>query len=241
MKTKLIVIFSLTLFSIQISSTQINAVTSTGSAVTTASPSALKNIKERVEKVMQTADPQIKGLVSNLKQSRFGITGSLEKIVGSTLQIRNTKGQLRVAELAPDAVLLKGTKPITREELELNSPAIIMGLRGDDQSLQVRRLVILETTPIDPQRLTLFGKVTSIKSNQISISNQIGGTLSSHTLAITSKTSYFNTLDNKIKRTDIVQNDLVVLVTSPEASTSALRVYSLSPKVIPSPNLTSTQ
>lgn len=209
---------------------------------TTATDSAMKNIKERVEMVKQTTDPQVKGMINALKQSKFGVIGTLEKVVGSTLQIKTPSGIVRLAELDHGAVIMKGSKPVAREDIELNAPIIAMGFRQPDNTLLVRRLILADDTLFGSKRTSFFGKVTVNTTKAFNILTFQDGQSLSLPLKITTKTGFLNALDNSIKRTSIVQSDPVVAIlpAGDIASVSAQRVYSLSSKAIPSPSMVPT-
>lgn len=206
----------------------------------TATDSAMKNIKERVEMVKQTTDPQVKGMITALKQPKFGIIGTLDKIVGSTLQIKTARGTLRLVELDHNAVILRGQRPVARGDIELNAPVIAMGFRQtEDDSLLVRRLILADESLFGTKRTSVFGKVDALTTKLLTLKTFYGKTAVTLPLKIAAKTTYFNTLNDAIKRTDIKVGDPVIAIL-PEgdvASVSAQRFYSLSPKAIPTPTV----
>ncbi len=203
-----------------------------------ATDSAMINIKQRVEMVKQTTDPQVKGMMTALKQVKFGIIGTLDKIVGSTLQIQTPRGVVRLAELDRLAIVLKGTKLIAHEDIELNIPVIAMGFVQKDGSLLVRRLILSDDSLFGTKRATVYGKVSTITTKAVDIHSYQNGQPVTLSIKLGTKTSYLNTLGNTIKRTDIKPQDPVIAVFSDEVATaSASRVYSLSPAAIPSPSI----
>ncbi len=205
----------------------------------TATNSAVQNIKERVEKVKQTTDPTVKGMMTALRQQKFGIVGTIEKIVGSSLQIRTPKGDTRLAELDRDATLLKGQRPITREDMELNTPVIIMGFRQKDETLLIRRLIIADESILGAKRATVYGTVSSVTTKLLTLLSFRDGVQVSVPIHLSAKTVFLNMLNTAIKRTDMKLSDPAISIFSDldTATASAQRVYSLSPKAIPTPSL----
>lgn len=215
------------------------AATATGSA--SASDSATKTmIKEQVEKAIkqQATDPQVKGMVDALKTQKFGVVGTLEKIVGSSLQVRSVKGTLKLIELDRGAVIIKDSKQIAKEELELNVPVIVMGYRQNDDVLLGRRLIISDETIFGTKRATLYGRVKDITTKLLSILSFAKGGDVTVPIKISSTTTYLNTIGGSVKRTDIKANDPVIAVfaDAQAGSASAKRVFTLSPAAIPTPS-----
>jgi hypothetical protein len=204
---------------------------------TSASDSVKQNIKERVEKIKQTTDPAVNGLMTSLRSPKFGLIGTLEKIVGSTFQIRNFRGKVHVVEMDKTATLLKNQKTIKREEIELNSPVLVMGYRENDDLYLTRRLVITDDATMPSTNVTLLGKFISSTTKGIKMQTRINNELTDYDMKISAKTSFLNTLNSAIKRTELKENDmLVAILPDNQSSSSAIRVYSLSSRAIPTPS-----
>jgi hypothetical protein len=214
----------------------LHAATATSSSKVSTTPSPTpsdegvkQDIKDRVEKIKQSTDPEVKGMIDSMKQQKFGLIGTLEKVVGSTLQVRTLKGQTRVVEVDPDATLLKNSKAIPRSDLELNSSVIIMGYINTDQTYIGRRLIITDDQLIAPSRATLLGRFQTSTTKIVTMLTRQNNEFSAKQIQIGTKTSFLNTLKNPIKRTDLLKDDpLVVVFADKEATGSATRIYSLS-------------
>lgn len=207
----------------------------------TATESVQLNAKERMDKLMKSPDPEVQGLVTQMQSTKFGFIATLEKIVGSSLQLQTVNGSQKIVELDKQAVLLKNQKAISRSDIELNSPIIIMGYLDTNGVYLGRRLIIADDTIYPAKRNTVYGTITSLTTKILSIATKtdVGNSLD---IKLTSKTTYFNTLGNTIKRTDLKLQDpiIAILPDGPIATASALRIYSLSPKAIPSPTIPSS-
>lgn len=216
-----------------IGSSKALAITATSSASRSASDSAKSMIKEQVEKAIkqQANDPEVKGMALALKSQKFGIIGTLEKIIGSMLQVRSPKGSLRLIELDRSAVILNQSRQITKEDLELNAPVIVMGYKQSDDTLLARRVVISDDSIFGNKRQSITGKLSDMNTKQITLSLQNAQGNIYQAVKYSAKTQFLNTLGMTIKRTDMKTNDQIVAIFNGEAtaSASAVRVYSLAP------------
>ncbi len=190
-------------------------------------PAVTTTLKERVQRVLE-ANPQIRGSQSS-DQSTFGLVGTLEKIVGSTMQIRTYQQKNRVVEVAKEAVFLKSNKPIQKEELELNTPVIVMGTIEDNTYIG-RRFIVTDDTIFPTARQTIWATAISTTTRNITVSLFGASEGSQATFPINTQTSYVNLLGTKIVRGDIKPSTEVILVipgSDATATASARRVYSL--------------
>lgn len=194
----------------------------------TLDPAVTSTIKERVQKVIESEN-SVAGVESSA-QSSFGIIGTLEKNVGSTLQIRSVQGKLRIVELDRSAVFLQNGRAITREELELNRPVVITGSLDGNGAYVGKRLVVSDDKIFPKERVTIWGTLlaSTTKSLTLDILGKNQGTQT--VIPVTTLTRYYNIVDQTIRRTDLKPSEEVVIVLPPgeSATVSAQRVYSLS-------------
>ncbi len=188
--------------------------------------SVTQDIKERVQKVLNSDDSKVNGATT---KTTFGIVGTLEKSVGSTLSIRSYNGQTRIVEVFKDAVIISANKQITKEELELNTPIVVMGTLDDNQTYTGKRIIVADDSVFPSTRTSTWGKVVSLTTRSIVLTPQSSTDTTSVTLPISTQTKYYNIADQAIKRTDLKPDDeiVVIAVQSQVATASALRVYSL--------------
>lgn len=207
-----------------------------------ASDSATKSIiKEQVEKALkqQANDPQVKGISESLRNQKFGVVGTLEKIVGSSLQIRSVKGTLRLVDLDRGAVIIRDQRQIAKEDLELNVPVIVMGYKQSDGTLLARRVVISDETAFGVKKASLYGTATEITAKAIGVQTFVKDKNTPFSIKLSNRTQFLNSLSSLIKRSDIKANDpLIAVFSESEASSAASKIYSLSPKAIPTPSAT---
>jgi hypothetical protein len=191
--------------------------------------SITQTLKDRVQKVMQSDGAQVAGTITEQKTT-FGLIGTLEKIVGSTVQIKTYQGVIRIAEVDKTAVIRRLGKVITYEELELNSPVIASGSVDQNGEYHIKSLRIVDDTIFPSRRQTVLGTLVTLTTRTLNFtpSGSQDGTPAS--AVITAKTSFMDILGQKVNRSLFKPGQQIVTVL-PETSTatsSALRVYSLS-------------
>ncbi|HSW89542.1 MAG TPA: hypothetical protein VLH19_01585 [Patescibacteria group bacterium] len=207
-------------------------------ATASASPGALptpttqdvdQNIVNRVEKVKNSPT------LGTSTPITFGIFGTLTKIVGSSLQVQTVTGALRLVELDTKAVVLRGLKQATREDLELGSPIIIMGTVNENQQYVGRRILLSDETIFAPSRVSFLGTIQTLTTKFFTVIS--AGKNDPERWFTSAKTKYFDTLGGSLTRSTLIANDKIVAIFADPhtASSSALRVYSLTtkPKVAP--------
>jgi len=193
------------------------AATSSGDSIT----ETLKNlVKETAQKVQ--------GAVTEQKTT-FGLFGTLDKVVGSTVQIKSYTGPVRIAEVEKNAVITRLGKTITYEEIELNSPVIASGTLDQNGEYRIKTLRIVTDSIFPTKRQTLLGTFVSQTTkavNSIAIGQQAGTPAS---VTITSKTAFLDILGQKIDKKTLKANQqiLTVLPDGGTATASALRIYNL--------------
>ncbi len=199
-------------------------------AATASAETVTQTLKDRVQKVLQSDEGKVEGLTST-QRTTFGLVGNLQKVVGSTLQIATVTGPTRIVELDKAAVILRQGKPITNEEVELNSPVLATGVFDQDGTYHVLRLTALSDAYVPTKRVTILGTLQAITTKAMTVSVLAGADDSQLSLPITTRTTYYDLLDTKIdKRFVKVNAQIVAIMPDPlTATSSALRVYVTSP------------
>lgn len=191
-------------------------------------------IKEHVQRVIESGS-KVAGTSTEVKT--FAIVGTLEKSVGSSLQIKSYAGPMRVVELAKDVVLLKANKPIQKEELELNSPIMVLGTLDESEAYVGKRVVVSDESIFPTKRKAIwlsFNSSTTRLLKARSLGENGGQNID---IPITSGTQYVNILGEKINKATIQSTDplIVILPETTAATASAKKVYSLKLTATPIP------
>lgn len=198
-----------------------------------ASPSAqevTQTLKDRVQKVLQSESGKVEGTSTNARTT-FGLIGTLQKVVGSTLQIVTVQGTTRIVELDKGATILRAGKVIKFDDVELNSPVLATGMFDSDGTYHVKRLTTLSELPTPTKRVTVLGTLQTLAPSKLALNVTAGMTLPQLSLPYTSKTAFYDLLGTKIdkKNVKVGQQLLTVIAGEYTASASAARVYVLSP------------
>lgn len=198
-----------------------------------ATPSAqevTQTLKDRVQKVLQNENGTVEGASTNA-HTTFGLIGTLQKVVGSTLQIVTIQGTTRIVELDKGATIIRAGKMIKFEDVELNSPVLATGIFDTDGTYHVRRLTTQTELPVPTKRLTILGTMQTLSPSKLALNVTAGMTLPQVVLPYTSKTTFYDLLGSKIDKRYVKagQQILVVIAGEYSASASATRIYTLSP------------
>ncbi len=191
-------------------------------------------IKEHVQRVIESGS-KVAGTSTELKT--FAIVGTLEKSVGSSLQIKSYAGPMRVVELAKDVVFLKANKPIQKEEVELNSPVMVLGSMDDSETYVGKRVIVSDESIFPTKRKAIwlsFNSSTTRLLKARSLGENGGQNLD---VPITSATQFVNILGERINKATIQATDplIVILPETTGATASARKVYSLKLTATPIP------
>lgn len=193
--------------------------------------SVQNNIKDRVEKIMK--NPTTVKSADTTGDENFGVVGTLEKMVAQTLQVRTANNGIRIIELDKQAVILRDQKLIDKEELELNSWIIVMGTIDPSKGHVGKRVLVTSSSVTPAKRQTILGVYQSSTSKNLSLIKGVSGFASKETFLYSTKTTFLNILGQTIKRSDIKENDklLLILPEQQDATPPAKRVYNLTPSL----------
>lgn len=199
----------------------------------TASPSAqavTQTLKDRVQKVLQNEDGKVEGATTT-QSTTFGLMGTLQKVVGSTLQIATVTGPVRIAELDKDAVILRQGKVIKNEDVELNSPVLATGVFDSNRTYHVKRLTALTENYQPTKRVTFVGTLQSMTTKAYTIAVTAGVSNAQVVLPFTTKTAYYDLLDTKVEKKYLKASQQILSVVADPltATSSALRIYIMTP------------
>lgn len=186
-----------------------------------------ETLKERVQKVLETQGAAIKG-VTTQQRTTFGIIGTLDKVVGSSIQIRTLAGELRIIELDPTTLITRQNRTLTRQDIELNIPVVVTGTINLDRAYTATTLELTDESIIPRDRSTLigvFGQVTSRSLLFTSLGQNRGTSVQS---PLRTSTQFLSALGTPIDRKTLKSGERIVVVTTDTTATaSAQRVYAL--------------
>ncbi len=199
---------------------------------------AVKELRDKVKEIVQEK------LEQTQKGQKMAFFGTISEVNDLNLTLQTNEGD-QLLKIATDSALIgKGGKKITTADLKNGLFAIAMGFMGDNQALDVRRLVISEKPKANPREIA-FGKVTDIskEENVLTLKNEKQNML--YTVEITSNTTITKKVDEKIQKVKLEAveiGDRLVAIGTPTENEhkliTAKTLYilpSLSPKTSPTP------
>lgn len=186
-----------------------------------------ETLKERVQKVLSAESTNTEGSLNQI--GSFAFVGTLEKIVGSTVQLSTVANESKVCELDKSTKIFRQNKAIGREEIELNSPVVVIGIKDSDGVLRVQTLRIVDESIYPSKRQTILGTFQTLTTKSLTVSllgMNAGGSVG---YPVTTKTAFLDNLGGKLDKKTFVngQKILVVLPQTQTATASAMRVFSL--------------
>ena len=133
------------------------------------------------------------------KGQKLAFVGEITEISNLNLTLQTNQGEKQL-NVATDAALIgRGGKKIQMKDIKIGLFAIAMGFMGDNNILDVRRLVISEKPKISAKEVA-FGKVTDIskEENVLTVKNEKKGII--YTIEVDSKTVITKKVDGKIQK-----------------------------------------
>ncbi len=207
----------------------INAASATTSATASASATPVsaaiaESLKERVQKVLQTQE------VTDVQAAdlpRLAYVGSLEKLVGSSMQAKTLAGDLHVCEIGKSTRITRSNKAVTKEELELHSAVVFTVQKTQEESCEALTIQSLSALPKVSEARHSIGTYSASTTSALSLS--LLGDVNRGaqvTYALTAKTQFFNAQGRKIERKELKNGQKIVvsLVESTNTATSSAKI-----------------
>lgn len=167
-----------------------------------------KNLKTRIEKVVQEKREQIKGVIEKIYQTKRGFIGIVERISEDNITIRNSSG-VQILAISDQATILKNNREINLDDIAIENWVVVMGIQEQD-SFQVRRLLVSEDSLRPNEFFVSLGSVIETKTNSITINPRNQDEQIEYDL--NSKTAYQDNTGEEIKLKQINEESQVLIV-----------------------------
>ncbi len=194
---------------------------------TEASPSAeetTQNLKDRIEKVVQEKQEQIKGVIDKMSKNKRGFIGEIQRVSEETLTIKTNKGS-EIITLNEDLTLVKSGKTISVDTIAVGDWAIVMGYIEDD-AFSPRRIVVSENTLRPKTHQVYLGSIETIGKSELTLLPRNGEPAVN--IDIDKNTKYQDLNGTKITSSDISkQTQVLIVTTEDDDSKTALVIKSL--------------
>lgn len=127
-----------------------------------------KNLKTRIEKVVQEKREQIKGVIEKITLQKRGFIGEVQRISAESLTVKNSKG-VEILAVDPDEVeILKNNKSINIDDIAIENWVVIMGLQDKD-TFVVKRILVSDKSLSNKEYFVILGTVKSITSSKVNV------------------------------------------------------------------------
>lgn len=166
-----------------------------------------KNLKTRIEKVVQEKREQIKGVIEKISQRPRGFIGEVDRISEESLTIKNSKG-VQILPIDESTEILKNSESIDLSEIEIENWVVVMGIESQD-SFTVKRILVSEDSLSLREYFVELGTIKDISSNSITLSPRSQDETIEYDL--TKSTIYQDLNGNEIEN-DLLEEESQVLI-----------------------------
>jgi hypothetical protein len=175
--------------------------------------------------------------VAEAKSKPKAYFGTVTDIIDSTIQIKTTDAQIEQVAIGEAGIVVVNTKGTNNKALKLTDIAIgdfivAMGYINGNQVLHAQRILV--TDPVTEPKISIsMAKVTDVSKKSLNVistkdSQKIIVTPDKNTNII----SFLNKKTKDILLSDIIANDLVIIVTDNSGNTPLVRsIFDISQKV----------
>lgn len=166
----LILSFSLSSFLLPVKA--VSPTPSTGPTGATATPSgSLTPTTAEDTKVKEIRDA-IKEKVNEIKEKieKRAYVGIISQITDSTITLDNFRGKRRVRITETTTIIGATKKEIKAKDLSLEDKVIALGIVGDNEILEAKRVIVVPKPKTVPaKRVVIFGSITAVDSKNSTI------------------------------------------------------------------------
>lgn len=171
-----------------------------------ASPAAAQQ-QESTSSIRNLVREKVKEKLATLAKKPSALTGTLEQITDSTLEVKTRDGKVQLASTTDQTLYLRigGSKrnQIKFADLVLGEFVVVMGYRNDNGVLEAKRVVAYDKKPTN-SRQAVYGVVTKTEKTALSIQHPKTSP-SPWTVKISSKTKITAKVDTRIEEVGLDQ------------------------------------
>jgi len=207
------------------------------------SPAKSSTLEEEIKKVreavQQKVQEKLKEISSPEVNKKKGIIGKITKIDGLSLVLEDNLLVNRKLIVSSDTIVIdKNRNKSKLENLKTGNEILAMGYTTEDGSLDVKRIVIVDSlTIVDPLNVAI-GKIVDIsRTLPIFVLIPTSDKDIQYQIKTDTKTEMIDSLKNKISFSDLKNGQRTILVFKPENKTSksfyAVKIINLDYKKTP--------
>ncbi|MBD3279587.1 MAG: hypothetical protein GF390_02645 [Candidatus Pacebacteria bacterium] len=126
-----------------------------------------KNLKERIEKVVEEKKDQIKGTIDDLSQKSYGFIAQVQRLTEETITVENQDGT-QILAIDDQVTLVKDGQEIELTKVAVDDWLIIMGYQ-EDAEFNPKRIVVSSESLRPSPHLVMFGTIKSLSRSKLDL------------------------------------------------------------------------
>lgn len=217
MKQRLIITFIWVVFFLTHASFSFAQTPAAGNAESTDEAVIQENLKQRLKKVIDEKQDQIRGVVNSIARKR-GVIGVVERVSEETLNVKTKKGNL-IISFSPDLKIVQNNRPLNKSDIEIENEVVIVG-QQQQSDFSPTHLYVSKTTLQPTPRTIVVGNVVAVDRRSITIKPR---TSEERTFSFDTKTTMVDGQNDDLSYSDIETDQDVLLIVSSEQPTPAAR------------------
>lgn len=170
----------------------------------TASSSTTQNLKARIEKIVEEKRDQVKGVLSELSESKRAFIAEVQRVSAESITVKNPKGTF-ILPLDNQLTLTKANKVISVDDVAVGDWALVIG-NSQNSEFKAENIIISPTSLRPQPKLITLGSISSINRarTQLTLAPRSGE--GEVTLDLMRNTTYQDLNGAPIKKEDLTED-----------------------------------
>lgn len=177
-----------------------------------------QKLKERIERVIEEKNEQVKGVIDELAGNRRAFVGEVQRVSAESITVKTTK-TTHILALNNSIPLIKNSQKISVDDIAVGDWVIVLGTRDKDDFVPQHIIVSAKTLRPKPKMVTL-GTIKSITKTELVVTSRQGD--SDKTFVLSKNTSYQDVTGEPIVLKDL-EKDLQCLVVGIEGDNGTVQ------------------
>lgn len=194
-----------------------------------------KNLKDRIEKIVEEKRDQIEGVLDDISGRKRGYIGEVQRVTAESITLKTKRGA-QILSLQDEIMITKGGQRMSGDEIAVGDWAIVIGSMKDDE-LVPERLVISSVSLRPADQVLTLGTVNAVTKTTIKVTPKSGTEAKTFTFTKTTKYQDMNGDDLRITSVTVDQPVLVIGQTTKENVLEAKIIRILAPIASPKTNV----
>jgi len=131
-----------------------------------------RQLKERIQRIVDEKKDQIKGVIDDLSQQRTGFIGEVQRVTEESITINNQHGT-RILPIDDQVTLRRNNNDIEISEIAVGDWLVVMGVEADDAFVPLR--ILASSTSLRPRsHVVALGSIADISRNSLTLLSRTG-------------------------------------------------------------------